>query len=280
MPPECLPKRGRCCQCLGRCCRCGCGVSSAVVPTANLEDMTITHSHFTAPLITLEEEVDLFRCIEASTYAAHLLETGCGSWDPADLRAMVEAGSRARQRLFSANLRLVMKLASAAARQTGAELDELFQEGCLALGEAIPRFDQRRGTRFSTLIHRYVSRAVRHRALHGCIAMESVRHHSGARVQIRWTSLDRLPEAYTAVDGGMEQVEQPSWDLLDLLGRAGWVIRKRYGIGTRRTTRSDLSRALGVSPSTIRRLEETGLKAARDLLEGEHCRIPTLPRVA
>ena len=58
------------------------------------------------------------------------------------------------------------------------------------------------------------------------------------------------------------------------------MVRKRYGIGTRPTTRTDLSRLLGVSPSTIRRLEEAGLHAVRDLLEGERCRAPRLPQVA
>ncbi|MDO5067422.1 MAG: sigma factor [Propionibacteriaceae bacterium] len=242
--------------------------------------MNISRTHFTAPLIDLAEEVELFRTIEAATYAAHLLETGSGSWDSADLQAMVEAGLQARHRLFTANLRLVMKIAAAEARLSGIELEELFQEGCLALGEAIPRFDQRRGTRFSTLIHRYVTRAVRQRSLHGRISMELVRHHSGRREQVRWTSLERLPQEYTATDGGMEEVERPCWELLDLLGQAGWVLRKRYGIGTRPTTRTVLSRTLGVSPSTVRRLEETGIQAAKELLEGEQCRTPKLPQVA
>ena len=242
--------------------------------------MSITHHHFDAPLLDAAAEIDLFRCIEAATYASHLLDTGTGSWDPIELRAMVEAGIQARHQVFSANLRLVMKLASAESRHTGTEMDELFQEGCLALGEAIQRFDHRRGTRFSTLIHRYISRAVRHRALYGAIAMGSVRRSSGRREQIRWTSLERVSPEFTATDGGLEQVEQPTWELLDLLGRAGWVVRKRYGIGTRPTTRTDLSRLLGVSPSTIRRLEEAGLHAVRDLLEGERCRAPRLPQVA
>lgn len=242
--------------------------------------MSISHSHFNSPLLDATEEVALFRCLEAATYAAHLLQTNPGGWPPEDLAALVEAGARARHRLFSANLRLVMKLATAESRRSGIELDELFQEGALALGEAIQRFDHRRGTRFSTLIHRYVTRAVRYRALHHSIAIDSVRRSDGTRAQIRWTSLERLPDEYTAIDGGLEQVEQPSWELLDLLGRAGWVIRKRYGIGTSPMTRTDLSRALEVSPSTIRRLEDSGLSAVRSLLEGERCRMTRIPQAA
>lgn len=244
--------------------------------------MDIKHTTFAQDLLDPEEEVALFRCLEAATYASHLLSGNPGRWNREELQAAVEAGMQARRRLFSVNLRLVMKLASTEARRWRAELDDLFQEGCLALGEAMERFDHARGTRFSTLVHRYVTRAVRRRARLTSVSRDVARLRDGSRVRVLWTPLDVLPEGHVAVEGGLEQVERVSWDVLDLLGRAGWVLRMRYGIGTGRAplTRSALSQQLGVSPSTIRRLEENGLATMRDMLEGERCRLPGIPHAA
>lgn len=244
--------------------------------------MDITHTTFVRELLDPEEELALFRCLEAATYASHLLSGNPGRWNRKELQAMIEAGKQARRRLFSVNLRLVMKLASVEARRWRAELDDLFQEGCLALGEAMERFDHARGTRFSTLVHRYVTRAVRRRARLTSVSSDVARRRDGSRVRVLWTPLDVLPEGRIAVEDELEQVEGVSWDVLDLLGRAGWVLRMRYGIGTGTApmTRAALSRKLGVSPSTIRRLEENGLATVRDILEGDRCRLPGTPQAA
>jgi RNA polymerase sigma-32 factor len=57
---------------------------------------------------------------------------------------------RLEQRLVEANLRLVAKIAYELDRTRGRQLEDLVQEGCLGLIEAVRRFDSAKGTRFST----------------------------------------------------------------------------------------------------------------------------------
>ena len=102
-------------------------------------------------LLTEADEKQLARAIEAGVLAEHLLVTGeCPiPAQPDELAALVEQGRQAWTRFWTANLRLVQKLALENARHSGLRTEELFQEGCVALARAIQRFDFRRG-RFST----------------------------------------------------------------------------------------------------------------------------------
>ena len=103
--------------------------------------MDTTKLVFSTPLLSAEEERELARRIEAGVYARHLIITADRRHRISALMCVVENGSKARETLFRANLRLVMKLTGKAVKRTGLPLDDLFQEGCLALGEAIQHFD-------------------------------------------------------------------------------------------------------------------------------------------
>ncbi|MBA3020881.1 MAG: sigma-70 family RNA polymerase sigma factor [Propionicimonas sp.] len=102
-------------------------------------------------LLTAAEERQLARTIEAGVLAEHLLASGERPLraTEAELRALSSEGRRAWEHFWLANLRLVWKLAGAESRLTGLNVDELFQEGCVALAGALQRFDGERG-RFST----------------------------------------------------------------------------------------------------------------------------------
>lgn len=102
-------------------------------------------------LLTADAERRLARAIEAGVLAAHLLATGerpVPATD-AELAELVAEGQRSWQQFLLANLRLVWKLAGRQARRSGLALDDLFQEGFVALAGALQRFDPNRG-RFST----------------------------------------------------------------------------------------------------------------------------------
>lgn len=105
----------------------------------------------TVELLTANEERQLARAIEVGVLAEHLLATGERpvSASEEELRTLAAEGRRAWQRFLLANLRLVWKLAGAEARRTGLGVEELFQEGCVALAGALQRFDADRG-KFST----------------------------------------------------------------------------------------------------------------------------------
>jgi RNA polymerase primary sigma factor len=81
------------------------------------------------PLLTRDEEVDLFRQIEAETR-------------PHRVR-------RLKDRVIQANLRLVVSVAKRYTR-SGVPLLDLIQDGNIGLMKAVDRFDHRRGFRFST----------------------------------------------------------------------------------------------------------------------------------
>lgn len=103
------------------------------------------------PLLTAEEERILARAIEAGVLAAHLLVTGERPVPATteELEAVAADGTKAWRVFLLANVRLVWKLAVREAALTGLSVDELFQEGFVALAGALQRFDAER-SKFST----------------------------------------------------------------------------------------------------------------------------------
>ena len=235
--------------------------------------MNTTKLVFSSPLLNAEEERELARKIEAGVYATHLVATDDRRHPRSALKRIIENGSHARETLFRANLRLVMKLTGKAVKRTG-----LFQEGCLALGEAIQHFDHTRGTRFSTLAHEYVSRALARSAYTKCGSLDLVRPVNGGRRPILFTDLDQAPSHLLSCEGGFDAVELSSMDFLDLLGVGGTVLKLRFGIGTACRTRSQTGAVLGMSATSVKRLEERALAEARQLLNADHCRIEVIRR--
>jgi RNA polymerase sigma factor (sigma-70 family) len=113
------------------------------------------------PLLTAADEVELAKRIEAGLYAEHLL-TASNSFSAArrrDLRALVMDGSRAKDHLLRANLRLVVSLAK---RYTGHGMPflDLIQEGNLGLIRAVEKFDYTKGFKFSTYATWWIRQAI------------------------------------------------------------------------------------------------------------------------
>ena len=118
------------------------------------------------PLLTAGEEVELAKRIEAGVIAGHRLPTTADPAVRADLERMIADGRAARERMITANLRLVVAFARAH-RGQGMDLLDLIGEGNVGLIRAVERFDYRQGTKFSTYaswsIRQAISRAVAHR---------------------------------------------------------------------------------------------------------------------
>ena len=242
--------------------------------------MNTTKLVLPASLLSAGEETSLARQIEAGLYAEHLIVTGDRRYPYSALRRVIRAGAQAREQFFQANLRLVMKLAARSAHHPGLSLDDLFQEGCLALGEAIRRFDYRRGTRFSTFAYEYISRTVNHAVRTHCGSLDLVRTAHGGRQPVRFTELDQAPPGLITCDGGFDAVDRSSMDFLELLGTAGLVLKLRFGIGTARRSREQAGELLGMSATSVKRLEERALNQARILLSAERCRVEALSSAA
>lgn len=273
--------------------------------------MTIMTAVLHPPVGNVDMEHALLRRIEAGVYASHLLSTET-EHNRADLERVAASGRAAWQSLWLANLRLVAKLSHESARRHRLPFDDVFQDGCLGLAEALIRFDLARGWRLSTLAHEYIQRAVRASAArrageldgpdrrhrlrivlteqareissqqHRLAPTREVARMVGASVSAAasafavTTSLEELGPRQLASDGGFDAVEVHGRDYLNLLGDAGELLRLRYGLGTRSHSQVEVAELLKVSPTTVARMERRALARARKLLESDQCRIPGL----
>ena len=104
------------------------------------------------PLLSRQEETALARTIEAGLLAREerTSSTRRSGASDAELAELERLGEMARDRYLRANLRLVAMVAAADTARTGVAEAELFQEGCLALIQALQRFDYTRGCKFAT----------------------------------------------------------------------------------------------------------------------------------
>ncbi len=113
------------------------------------------------PLLNAEQEVELAKRIEAGLFAEEkLAERERLSADARiDLEWISEDGTRAKNHLLEANLRLVVSLAK---RYTGRGMLflDLIQEGNLGLIRAVEKFDYTKGYKFSTYATWWIRQAI------------------------------------------------------------------------------------------------------------------------
>ena len=127
------------------------------------------------PLLTQDEEITLARAVQTlrrldeiteeltmrAGGVAPSLETWAAEADvtPLELLRSRRRGLRAKQRMVSANLRLVVTIAR---KYSGLqlELEDLIQEGNIGLIKAVERFDPTRGYKFSTYAYWWIREGI------------------------------------------------------------------------------------------------------------------------
>jgi RNA polymerase primary sigma factor len=114
------------------------------------------------PLLNAEQEVELAKRIEAGLFAEEKLAEGrltLSTDGRIDLEWIAEDGTRAKNHLLEANLRLVVSLAK---RYTGRGMLflDLIQEGNLGLIRAVEKFDYTKGYKFSTYATWWIRQAI------------------------------------------------------------------------------------------------------------------------
>lgn len=102
-------------------------------------------------LLSAADEVRLSTAIEAGVLAEAALQSGAATVHATavELSVLRAEGEAAWRAFLLANRRLVWMLARRQARIAGLGVDDLFQEGFVALAETLQRYDHRRG-RFTT----------------------------------------------------------------------------------------------------------------------------------
>jgi RNA polymerase primary sigma factor len=114
------------------------------------------------PGLSLEQETRLAQQIEAGRAAEAKLAAGEGrlpAGERADLEWAAELGTRARNHLLEANLRLAVSLAK---RYTGrgVPFTDLVRAGNLGLIRAVEKFDHTKGYAFSTYATWWIRQAI------------------------------------------------------------------------------------------------------------------------
>ncbi len=114
------------------------------------------------PLLNAEQEVELAKRIEAGLFAEEKLAEGgrgLSADGRIDMEWIAEDGTRAKNHLLEANLRLVVSLAK---RYTGRGMLflDLIQEGNLGLIRAVEKFDYTKGYKFSTYATWWIRQAI------------------------------------------------------------------------------------------------------------------------
>ena len=108
------------------------------------------------PLLTPAEEIELGHKVQQMM---PILEVPEDEWTP-EQRRIVRSGKRAKHRIITANLRLVVVVAKKYNRHKHLDLMDLIQEGSIGLNRAVEKFDPARGYKFSTYAYWWIRQGI------------------------------------------------------------------------------------------------------------------------
>jgi len=194
------------------------------------------------------DEIVLAKRIEAGLLAQDWLDQADEvAATPADLAALVAEGRAARDELVGAHLGLVGAIAGEVARRRRLGFDDLFQEGCLALQEAVMRYDWRKGP-FGPYAAIWIRAMVR-----------------SVRVE-RWYAPETVDVEDVSVEDRLRRIDD-HFSLAAVLAlapaRVGQVLKLRVGWQDKPHTRQEVGVRLGLTPAMVRQLETDGLRQIR-----------------
>ena len=194
------------------------------------------------------QAIRLAKRIEAGLIAQEILDESrpsCATIE--ELETLTQEGKQAKDDLIVSHLGLVRVIAAEAARRTRLPMADLFQEGCLALQQAVMSYDYHKGP-FGPYAAMWIRAAVR-------------------RVPRRsWVTMDHVEVVDPGVERGYEQTINRE-GLAQVLGTIeadqSVVVRLRTGWEGSVRTRRSIASELGISVSRVRYLERVGLEAMR-----------------
>ncbi|WCC80705.1 sigma-70 family RNA polymerase sigma factor [Cutibacterium equinum] len=245
------------------------------------------------------DERELFRRLDAGVTADAILSGRFLASTPvtvAELTAISDDGAAARQMLWRQMLAMVLTQARQAASTHGCSFEDLVQVGCVGLGEAIERYDERRGARFSTVAWTWIRRRIGEEIvrLRGARSRAAMRESAEvARVEEELTMRTQQVPSSEAIAARMgkdimwvEQRRGECWQIdsavveyvadphdqpvsreLHLLaalpGQERRVVALRHGFEGDPMTFEAVGEELGISASSVRRIEQRALDRLR-----------------
>lgn len=225
---------------------------------------------YKTPLLSREEEVDLFRRMNFLLHQAEVIRRKIAASPdrcaPAEIQAVEEklnAANQFKNRIIKANLRLVVSISKRHAfGHPSINLFELVSDGNLTLMRAVEKFDYARGFRFSTYatwaITRGFARSVPDELSHanrfqtGCEEMLA----TAGECEVEETPVEGLK---LAIADGFKTLEQ----------RERVILQRHFGLeGAAESgqTLDEIGRELGISKERVRQIEIRALAKLKGAL--------------
>lgn len=226
---------------------------------------------YAVPLLTAQQERDLFRRYNYLKYLAHRLRDKIDMQSPSageinEVESLLVRANMVKNRIIRANLRLVVSIAKR--HVTGPmTLFELVSDGNVSLMKAVERFDFARGHRFST----YASWAIMRNFAH-TVPKEK---HLMDRFA---TGIDDIVEIASALDK-YDSDTFSVWDLRESINTVldtltpieRSILIDHFGLDSDGSVKTleQLGRSLGLSKERVRQIELKALGKMRQILPPE-----------
>jgi RNA polymerase primary sigma factor/RNA polymerase sigma factor len=229
---------------------------------------------YRTPLLTREEEHDLFREMNHLLHQAEVLRKAIvtkqvGEGRIADFDRLMERAGRVKNQIVQANLRLVVSIAKRhLAANPAVSLFELVSDGNLALMRAAEKFDFARGFRFSTYaswaIIRSYARSIPEERTHGD------RFQTGRDEML--AKVGQAVEETSPADEPSDQAQirlAVGDGLQTLSDRERAIVERHFGMANHGTpmTLEQIGRELGLSKERVRQIETKAMLKLRGALQ-------------
>jgi RNA polymerase primary sigma factor len=219
------------------------------------------------PLLTAEEERDLFRAMNYLKYRVNVLRTQIDAESPDSqtielAERFLKAATEIRDRIVQANMRLVMSIVKKFVSPQF-PFDELLSDGIETLMQAVEKFDFDRGFRFSTYAYRSIAR-------------NAYRQTTARQKEFARFAASAGDMAEEVQDEDSVTINENSWQdlrsmlakmLLQLDRRERYILAGRYTLGsdTKVKTFQSMADKLGVSKERVRQLEQRAVNKLRKM---------------
>jgi len=218
-----------------------------------------------APLLSAQQETELFRRMNYLKYRANVLRSQIqeSTADPSHLdrvEQLIRCGEEVRNQILHANIRLVVSIAKKFADARN-PFDDLLSEGIHSLVRAVDKFDYGRGFRFST----YATSVVRRDLVRLLRSSQKRRQRfaTGTSEYLDSQSAVPLDDDQRVAENEWDQVSEGLQEMLGKLDRREQlIVRGRYGLdaGGRKVTFKVLGEQLGVSKERVRQLYQRAMQ--------------------